>query len=197
MFGDILKIVTEELNSYLDLDSQLPSGAKTIVLNRPYGSDNSLLIPDNSISLSLLNIEEERSNRTAIVQKRVVDGKVYRQNPEIMINLQIIFIANFKNDYINELNYITKIIEFFQKKPFFSMENTEGLEKLGIDKLNFKLNTLPLQQQHNIWGMLGDKYMPSIMYTVGMIAIRESEQISDIPLVKEVAIDASTKKTNA
>ncbi len=194
MFGDILKIVTREINNYIDLSSKLPSGTKMVVLNRPYKADGTLAIPDNSICLSLLNVEEELDNRSAIVNKRVIDGKVYRQNPDININLQIIFIANFKNDYTSELNYITKIIEFFQKKPFFSTDNTDGLSKLGIDKLSFKLNTIPLNEQHNIWGLLGGKYMPSIAYTISMIVIEDSEEISDISLVKEVHIDTFTKK---
>lgn len=194
MFGDILKIVAREVNSYIDLNSQLPSGTKTVILDRPYKSDGSFTIPDNSICLSLLNIEEELDSRSTIVNKRVVDGKVYRQNPDITIKLKVIFISNFKNDYINELNYITKIIEFFQKKPFFSIDNTDGLSKLGIDKLNFKLNTIPLNEQHNIWGLLGGKYLPSIAYTISMIVIKDSEKISDVSLVKEVNIDTSTKK---
>ncbi len=194
MFGNILKIVAREVNDYIEANSNLPSGTKLVVLNRPYKADGTLAISNNSIGLSLLNIEEELDNRSAIVNKRVVDGKVYRRNPDITINLQVIFIANFKNDYTTELNLITNIIEFFQKKPFFSTKNTDGLSKLDTDKISFKLNTVPLNEQHHIWGLLGDKYLPSIMYTISMIVIKDSEKISDIPLVKEVNIDTSNKK---
>ncbi|MDQ7084092.1 MAG: AAA family ATPase [Sulfurovum sp.] len=186
MFGDILKIVTQEVNAYIDLDSQLPAGTKIVILDKPHKSDGEFAIIDNSISLSLLNIEEEISNMGSIVNKTIVDGKVYKQNPDITINLQVIFISNFKNDYITELNYLTKVVKFFQQKPFFSIENTSSLEKLGIDKINFKLKTIPLNEQSNIWGLLGGKYMPSLLYTISMIVIKDQEKISDLRLVKEV-----------
>ena len=194
MFGDILKIVAREVNSYIDLNSTLPSGTKTVVLDRPFSSgDGSINIPDNSISLSLLNIEEEIDNRSNIIKKRVMDGKVYRQNPDIHINLQVIFIANFKNDYISELNYITKIIEFFQKNPFFIGSEVAGLSSLNLDKINFKLNTIPLNDQHSIWSLLGGKYIPSIIYTISMIVIKDIERVSDTQIVKEVNISTQKK----
>ncbi len=189
MFGDILKIVAREINSYMDKNSMLPSGTKIVVADRPYGSDNSVNIPDNTISLSLLNIEEEVDIRTSTTQKRVVDGKVYIQQPDIYINLQVIFIANFKNDYISELNYITKIIEFFQKNPFFTSDMIEGLKSLELDKITFKLNTVSLKDQHTIWSLLGGKYMPSVVYTIGMIVIQDKEKFLDTKIVKKVNIE--------
>jgi len=193
MIGELLKIITREVTDYIDKQIQLPSGQKSVILQKPTNSKGELEIPDNTISVSLLSIEEELSTRDAMIKKQVIDGKVYRQNPAVNINLQIIFIANFQNDYINELNSVTKILEFFQKRPSFLPEDTKGLDKLKIDKLVFKLNTLELDEQHNIWNLLGCKYMPSIVYKVGMITIQEEKQLSKDKIVKEVDIQTEIK----
>jgi len=187
MIGELLNIVAKEVSKYIDAQVKLPARKKSVVLHKPKSDNGKLDIPDNTISFSLLNIEEELSKRSAIVQKQVIDGKVYKQDPAVHINLQVIFIANFSNDYINELNYITKVIEFFQQKPSFTSQNTKGLAKLGIDKLSFKLNTLPLDEQHNIWSLVGSgKYMPSIIYKIGVINIQNEQQLSDLSIVKDV-----------
>lgn len=193
MIGELLKIVAKETSEYIDKQLKLPSGKKSVILHKPNSSNGELDIPNNTIALSLLNIEEELSIRNATVQKQVIDGKVYKQDPAVNINLQIIFIANFQNDYINELNYITKVIEFFQQKPSFTATNTKGLDELKIDTLTFKLNTLPLDEQHNIWSLIGSKYMPSVVYKIGMITIQNDKQLTDTSIVKSVSINAKRK----
>jgi hypothetical protein len=161
---------------------------KSVILHKPNNAKGEIDLPDNSITLSLINIEEELSVRDSTIKKQVIDGKVYRQEPAVHINLIVIFIANFQNDYINELNCISKIIEFFQQKSFFTPGNTNGFDKLKIDKLNFKLNTSPMEEQHNVWNLLGGKYLPSVVYKIGMISVQEEKKLISDPVVKDVSI---------
>ena len=194
MIGDILQLIAKEVSEFIDAQSEMPSGQKSVVLHKPNSVSGDFSLPDNAISLSLLNIEEELSSKSAMVKKRVENKKVYTQNPAVNLNLQIIFISNFANDYINELNYITKVVEFFQQKTAFTPQNTKGLQDFKIEKLSFKLNTLPLNEQGNVWGLLGGKYMPSIVYRVGLIAIQDEEKLSEVKIVKIVDIDTDIKK---
>lgn len=193
MIGELLTIITREVTTYIDNQVKLPSGKKTVVLYKPNSIKGEVEIPDNTIALSLLNIEQELSIRDATIKKEVIDGKVYKQDPAVYINLQIIFISNFQNDYVTELNYITKVIEFFQQKSSFTPENTKGLGALKIEDLNFKLNTLELDEQHNIWSMLGTTYMPSVVYKVSMLTIQEEKKLAKDSIVKNVKIDTRRK----
>ena len=177
MIGELLNIITKDVSSFIDKQIKLPSGKKSVILQKPTNIKGELDMPDNSISMSLINIEQELSTRDTMIKKQVINGKVYKQNPAVNINLQIIFIANFQNDYINELNYITKVIEFFQQKPSFTATNTKDLKKLKVEEVFFKLNTLELDKQNNIWSLLGCKYMPSVVYKVGLIAIQEDKKL--------------------
>ncbi|MEA3354649.1 MAG: DUF4255 domain-containing protein [Campylobacterota bacterium] len=193
MIGELLNLVAKEVSRYIDSQIKLPSGKKSVVLHKPNNLKGEIDLPDNSISLSLINIEEELSARDSMVQKQVIDGKVYKQEPAVNVNLQIIFIANFQNDYINELNCITKIIEFFQQKSSFTPSNTKELANFGIDKLIFKLNTLPVEEQHNIWSILGGSYQPSIVYKVGLITIQEEKKLAKESIVTDVSIKTKQK----
>jgi len=188
LIGEILNIITREVSEYIDSQNEFLSGGKTVVLAKPSGVNGGLSIPDNSIALSLINIDEESSMRNPVITKRVEGNKIYSQTPGISLNLSIIFIANFPNDYASELNYITKIIEFFQQKDTFTLENTSSLKKYEkyIDKLVFKLATTTLSEQNHTWNLLGIKYMPSVMFTVGKIKIQEDEKLSETKITRRV-----------
>ncbi|MBN2823678.1 MAG: DUF4255 domain-containing protein [Campylobacterales bacterium] len=195
MIGDILNLIAKEVSTYIDTQTQISIGGhKSVVLQKPTNLKGELSIPDGTIALSLLNIEEESGIRDATVKKQVIDGKVFKQNPPINIHLYVIFIANFQNDYLNELNSITKIIEFFQKKPVFASSNTKDMGKIGVEKINFKLISTPLKEQHNLWSLLGTTYMPSLVYQVSMLSIQEAMVPIDTGIVERVDIHTQIKK---
>jgi hypothetical protein len=197
MIGTILKIIAREASTYLDRDLGASTGKKSVVLHKPRLDDegNKLDIPDNSVSVSLFNIEEDLTQRSAIFPKKVIDGKVYRQNPPVHLNLYIIFLANFPNDYESELNYTTKIIEFFQQKNTFTPEDTKGLAELNIEKLVFKLDNIPLSSENGaFWNLLNAKYLPYVIYRVSTLIVQAPEREDDTPLVEKVDIDAKPKK---
>lgn len=195
MIGDILNVIAKEVAEYIDAQVEFPSGKKSVVLAKPTNNKGELSIPDNSVALSLLNIDEEVSMRNPMITKRVEGDKVYTQTPGISLNLNIIFIANFPSDYLSELNYITKIVEFFQQKDTFSISNTPSLKKQEgyVEELVFKLSTTKLEDQHQIWNLLGIKYMPSVMFNVGKILIQEDEKLSTTRVTKRVARAVGTK----
>ena len=195
MIGDILNNIAKEVTEYVDSQVDFSSGKKSVVLAKPTNSKGELSIPSNSVCLALINIDEETSMRNPMITKRVEGTKVYTQTPGIMLNLSIVFIANFPNDYISELNYITKIIEFFQQKDTFTIGNTPSLKKQNrfFEQLVFKLSTTKLEEQHNVWNLLGIKYMPSVMYSVGKIVVQEDEKLSETKVVKRVKQDIKPK----
>jgi len=195
MIGDILNNIAKEVTEYIDSQVDFSSGKKSVVLAKPTNAKGELSIPSNSVCLALLNIDEETSMRNPMITKRVDGTKVYTQTPGISLNLSIVFIANFPNDYISELNYITKIIEFFQQKDTFTIGNTPSLKKQNrfFEQLVFKLSTTKLEDQHNVWNLLGIKYMPSVMYSVGKIVVQEDEKLSETKVVERVKQDIKTK----
>lgn len=193
MIGDFLEVISKETSKYLDAHLKMPTGKKSVVLHNPNSGSGEFELPDNSICMSLLNIEEELSIKNAMIQKKVIDGKIFKQNPAINLNIYVIFIANFKKDYVIELNSINKIIEFFHEKPVFSAGNTVGLKDLKLEEVKFTLNTLPMEKQHDIWNLLGGKYLPSVLYKVGMITVQEELKPLTESIVQSVELKAKQK----
>jgi len=175
MIGKILELISDEVSDFVGQKVSLSKSNK------------------DGISLRMLNIQEEINTKNNIIQRKVIDKKVYKINPSVLLNLDIIFSVNLK-DYTKELETLTKIISFFQHKPFFDIDNTpklKKLEKLDIEKLNFKINTFPLLDMMSV---TNNTESSNIIYRVSLITIQDEAYLTDIKQVKIVDIDTKHKK---
>lgn len=151
-------------------------------------------IPAETVGLSLLNIEQERTFR-ARGPRRLADTGL--KTPEstsfwskpLDLNLQIIFTANFSS-YEESLKYISLVLQCFQRHLTYELPPSDP-EGEAI-QLVMELNTLPIEQQHYIWSMIGLHYLPSVIYQVRMLRIQDKTVIVEKPNMR--AIDFSEEK---
>jgi len=69
------------------------------------------------------------------------------------------------------------VIGVFQKKFAFDHSNTPSLDP-NIEKLILDMDSLTLQQLHEIWSVLGGRYFPSVVYRMRMVTI---DYVSETP----------------
>jgi hypothetical protein len=187
MIHKALETLTNNIRDYL---VRLPdlniTSEETIRLTNIVKDDGSTDIPDNSLSLSLVNIEEERVTKSQEAFTSGPNGRVSHINPELKLNLYILICANFTT-YKTGLEFLSGAIRFFQTKHVFTPQNTSDLDS-GIKKLIVDLHTISFEQQNHLWGALGAKYLPSVMYRVRMITIQEAQAVDEHPPIREVNI---------
>ncbi|MFQ5587912.1 MAG: DUF4255 domain-containing protein [Nitrospiria bacterium] len=127
-----------------------------------------------AVSCLLMNIEEENTLRTADPYRSVAaDGTVFKVQPEIRINLFVLFVARFKA-YEQSLSHLSQIIQHFQSHRVMDHQNAPGLNE-KIEKLVMELTTLPFSEQNEIWNALRTTYHPSVLYKVKMIVARDED----------------------
>ena len=107
-------------------------------------------------------------------------------NPELKLNLYILLVANFAL-YKTGLEFLSGAIGFFQSKNVFTHDNTVDLDP-AIQKLIVEMHTLSFEQQNHLWGSLGAKYLPSIMYKVRLLSIQEGHAKDEQPAVRAIRI---------
>lgn len=152
-----------------------------IVLSPIVKADGSLAIPDNSLGLTLVNIEEERVVKSQNAVSIAGDGRVSVVNPEIKLNLFVLISANFTN-YDTGLQFLSAAVKCFQSKNVFTPDNTPSLDP-SIQKLIVELFSLDFEKQNHLWGSLGAKYLPSVLYRVRLVAIQEGiKQAEQAPI---------------
>lgn len=174
MIYEALEILRSEINDYLKALPELNvSGNSVVTLTNVAKEDGSIEIPNNNLGLSLVNIEEEQIVRDLAAHRVNPDNSISHLNPEIRLNLLVLFVAHF-NDYKTSLQYISGLIRFFQKKSVFTPNNSPAMAN-GLEKLVVDLHQMNFEQQNNLWAILGAKYLPSVLYKLRAISIQEGQ----------------------
>ncbi|MCY7327045.1 MAG: DUF4255 domain-containing protein, partial [Saprospiraceae bacterium] len=94
------------------------------------------------------------------------------------------------------LKRISKVVLFFQRKNVFTPENVGANlvfpTEVGVEKIILDLFTLNFEQINHLWGVLGGKYMPSVLYKLRIVAIQNAK-LDETATVKEIQADANLK----
>lgn len=182
MIDKVLTFLRDEVNNYLDLRTGLDKKLTLSNIVEQNGEINN----ETPVILTLVNVEEEKVNKAPVSYKESGNGELSRSNPEIKLNLYILFTANFgKNNYEESLKFLSAVIRCFQGKNVFDHQNAPGLNE-NIEKLIAELVTLSFEQQNHLWGTIGAKYMPSVMYKIRMLTIQEDQVLEKIKSVRTI-----------
>jgi len=214
MIGDILNYMIIALNKEFDdpnieVDPEVVPG--NIAFIDAY-QETAANTTNNKLIVSVVNISQESSLRnlpyrtkSTIVNNPQEKGQnnspgtkcadngpecqvIVERSPEIWMNVFILFGAN-KSAYIDSLNYISRVIGFFQKHHVFtpSMLNdmvggAVTVKLPGVEKLIFDLSSLSFEELNQLWGILGGKYIPSVLYKMRMAVIQEAVAATSTPI---------------
>lgn len=200
MIDEALLLLRNELVVYLAANGYGPeANADTIVVIdniAQYESANSANL-DDKVVLTLVNIEEESTLKNAPHVKKDNGSRATYENPPVYLNLYLLVSscnkASDNENYLEALHKLSHVIRFFQTKNSFShgTASTYDSTRFGNDelvKLSIKaeLYTLTFEQINHLWGTLGGKQMPSVMYKLRLVAITGRKQIREVPLIEEI-----------
>lgn len=192
-----VEIIAQEINNYL----LVPTGSEIVIpanlLTQSGALSNGL---DNRIAMSVVNIEEDRLSRPLDIHRKLANGMVEVVKPEVRLNLYLLFTAvapqgtnvGDGGPFTTILESLSRVIGFFQTKNFFDHQNTPSLSP-NIEKIWMELYPMTFEQQNHLWGSLGAKYMPSIMYKARLVRIQEEEITSDGPAITQLTINGQDK----
>jgi hypothetical protein len=196
MIAKVLEVIRQEVNDFIGNKLSDSTRDNRVVLTSFVDDNGKVAIPSDSVGLSLLNIEEERTFKMAgMVPTTKAERSSSLVNPPVCLNLQIMFTAYF-NNYTESLKHLSYILACLQTKPVFNKSNTTAMADVDPEKLIFELNTLGLEQQHYIWSMIGLRYLPSVIYKVRMMSVFERDVVSEVPNIKEIITAANVKEVN-
>ena len=147
--------------------------------------------------LSMVNIREEKTlkNLPNHVRNDITHSIIY-ENPPVFLNFQILITATHTN-YTNALLVLSRAIRFFQFKNVFTQDNVDPLsiskyrpdnplDQLDSFKLIFDLYSPSMEEVNHLWGTLGGKQYPFVLYMLRMLDLKfnaiqsESSGITDI-----------------
>lgn len=190
MIDIALILLRDELTNYLSSKDTATVVVDNIGL---FETPGGVSLAEN-IVITLVNVEEESALKNQPSLKRPFIGNAIYQNPPVNLNLYVLFSCNYTGDHYNlALKRLSYIIRFLQSKNVFSVSSSVSggsvkLEDPDIIDLKFtmELYTLTFEQINHLWGSLGGRQMPFVMYKLRLVTITERATLREVPLIEEI-----------
>ncbi len=157
-------------------------------------------VPRDMLNFSLVNLKEEKAlkNLPNRVRNDVTLRVVY-ENPPVFLNCQILMAATHSN-YTNALLMLSRAIRFFQFRNVFTQDNVapssittnapgNPLDQLETFKLIFDLYSPTMEEVNYLWGTLGGKQYPFVLYMLRLIELKFKATQSESGLILEIVND--------
>ncbi|AHF17470.1 DUF4255 domain-containing protein [Niabella soli] len=149
------------------------------------------------ITITLIGVEEERREGKRPYMVATNDRKLLKLNPPVELNLLLLFIAH-SADYSTALRDLSDVAAFFQANTVFDEQHFPNLNATVlspdekpwqlIERLSFRLHNLSFEQQNNLWGMFGSKYVPSVIYKMSLLTVLDTRSREATPAIVELGV---------
>ena len=161
------------------------------------GAGDQLLPLTDSIVLTLVRTEEDpsrknqRNYRANPLAADNAAGILYR-NPPVGLNLYVLITANH-NNYATALTLLSNVIAVFQHRNKLTDDGTVPWPSGTVysnQTLKFNLLSPTFEEENHLWGMLGGKQIPSVLYliqTANVELLPEAERTG--PPVTEIVLN--------
>ncbi|WP_317932320.1 DUF4255 domain-containing protein [Halioxenophilus sp. WMMB6] len=170
MLDHAINFFASELNTYFQAKTGIIGEAvfPSVVVR----DDGKFAIKDDTIGVTVINIEEESVFKDQVPEVKFRDGQNLKMEPKLRLNLCILFAANYKL-YEQSLKHLSLILTYFQSNRTFTPSQFPALAPT-VERLSVELQTLNYDQLNQIWSYIGGKHLPSIIYRVRAVAIQDN-----------------------
>src|SRR5690606_28220905 len=103
----------------------------------------------------------------------------------VRVTAYLLFVANLTS-YDEALKSLAHVVTFFQNTRYLDFEEIDDLDEPG--RLVFEMNSLTFEQLNHLWGALGAKYRPSVLYKMRLVRLRDALPRAPGPPVTEVVV---------
>lgn len=189
MIFETLQILKEQVENYF---TEVGLGKILVLENIALwgsGSDDANRV-ENKVVLTLLKLEEENTLKN-LPNYQIKDDKTEYKNPPVNLNIYVLFSANCET-YEKSLSAISRIIQFFQGKKIFTQANTiynrSNAELQEIESFRFvvELHTPRFEELNHVWGTLGGRQLPSVIYKIQLIEIVRDKKLATSSVITKI-----------
>ncbi|MCI5149544.1 MAG: DUF4255 domain-containing protein [Candidatus Electrothrix sp. MAN1_4] len=203
MISHALTIVAKELKQHL-VDNYNDESSPVVELgNLAEGFAGGIAsLSRDRLYFSVVNIQEEKTLKNLPHYSVNNTHTTDYENPPVFINLSILVTATHKN-YTSALSNLSRVIRFFQFNNVFTQDDvapdsmsdiTIGeLDRLESFKLIFDLYSPSLEEVNHLWGTLGGKQYPFVLYMLRMLDLKFKAVQGQGGVVEEVVTNFSHK----
>ena len=182
MIYDTLQNMLEQLNSSLRDSGEEVAVIMGNVASLQLDEDTDVETADHpeSVVLSLVNVTEELALRSETNLRRTIGRSAQEERP-LNLNLHLLFSATHKA-YGTALRQISRIILYFHNQPVIMIHTTAEASEDSLSeqpsrdlRVSMELQSLTLDQVNHLWGSLGGRQVPFVLYRARVVAVAPEE----------------------
>lgn len=188
MLDSAVYFLAAEVNAYL---KRLAIDVVSVVPGSLANDNGTWAVAENTIGLAVVNVEEERTLRSQAPERVLVNGNHVVLPADLKLNLNVVFAVRHAK-YDHTLRYLSHVLRFFQTHPTFTPAAYPALDP-SIGKLTVELLSYGPEQLNQLWAYIGTKYLPSAVYRVRMLVLRDAEPTGVAAPVAEIAAEVNLR----
>lgn len=190
MINTVLSFLQQDISRYIDVATANSPDESIVALSAIANDAGKYAIAENKVGLSLINIEEDKIFRTQVPDRKEIAGQFVQFQPDVKIDLTILFAARF-GQYDEALKNIAKIILYFQSRPVFT--NTDYPALKNIQRIIPEMQSLGFEQLNQVWAYIGAKYLPSVVYKLRLLVMQEETVDTLAPAVQHITANMHSR----
>jgi len=207
MIQYILSLIVSQVLAYIK-DSSADATpdevlAGNIGLSSILGNSGNVSYMNDKVVVSVVNIMEEATMK---------NGTPYRpaslnpevENPPVYVNLFLLFTANYQaldaDSYNKGLTRLSQVVEFFQGKSSITIQNSpmgnllpEAINTVNPVSpelqdicINMEMVSMTFEQINYLWGSLGGKQLPFVLYKAHVIPIKRTNLLGRGSFIQDI-----------
>ncbi len=193
-----LTIIANELNNHLNtvdgtnhIEDEVKLG-NIALFESPTGVNNNAI--RDKVIITLVNFREEKTLKS-LPFSRANDATLRAEyfNPPVNANLFLLFSAT-ANDYSKALKFLSRIVRYFQFRNTFTNLNTNEVidatltdyDRMKEFKLIMDLYSPSFEELNHLWGTLGGKQYPSVLYLLRMVELKHESITEGGGVIQEI-----------
>src|SRR5262245_32316607 len=212
MLSHALTIVINELEKHLTdtfgAGAVIPQVRLGNIAEGVGSGPNAGMVPRDVLAFSMVNIREEKTLKNVSNQVRNdATLRVVYENPPVFLNFHILVVSTH-SIYANALLVLSRAIRFFQFKNVFDQDSVapsslttnapaNPLDQLETFKLIFDLYSPTMEEVNHLWGTLGGKQYPFVLYTLRLLELKFKAAQGEAGLITDVVTDFFQKNAAA
>lgn len=190
MIIDALNLIKEGLQAYI-IENGGAKGDIVVIDNIAMADELGGTSPgmNEKVIMTLVNMEEEVTLKNSAHYRSENSRTIYR-NPPVNLNLFILFSVLNKNNYNVSISLLSRIVEFFQWQKEFSFTTQPITGNISRDvKVFSDLYTLSFEELNQLWGSLGGKQIPFVLYRFRCLALEAKKRQAEGKEVGELSMN--------
>ena len=177
MIFESLELVRAELEGYLKARAADSVRVELGSIATSAGTDG------DQVLISLVNVEEEAALRNSTPYQRNATGGFNLVNPPVFLNLYLLVAANFRDGtYGTALKRLAWVVQCFQRKNELSATSL---------RLTLDLYSLSFEKISQIWGTLGGKQIPFVLYKARVVEEQAAGKMGEAAQITSIERRAS------